>query len=158
MARGSEEYGDGAAELGLTGEGINVAIVDTGVDNSGFGQAHESLDDMDDDPLTDDPKFIAGWQPYAYCVQEGDFSCPEDGSKDPDDRAGHGTHTASTAIGTAGETNYCDDNCSGVAPGARLIDVKVLSDLGAGGYLIDCLLYTSPSPRDGLLSRMPSSA
>ena len=27
-------------------------------------------------------------------------------------------------------------------------------------YLLDkdCLLYTSPSPRDGLLSRMPSSA
>ena len=24
--------------------------------------------------------------------------------------------------------------------------------------LFDCLLYTSPSPRDGLLSRMPSSA
>ena len=24
--------------------------------------------------------------------------------------------------------------------------------------LNDCLLYTSPSPRDGLLSRMPSSA
>ena len=32
-----------------------------------------------------------------------------------------------------------------------------------GGYLLQprpgfCLLYTSPSPRDGLLSRMPSSA
>ena len=26
------------------------------------------------------------------------------------------------------------------------------------GYNIGCLLYTSPSPRDGLLSRMPSSA
>ena len=25
-------------------------------------------------------------------------------------------------------------------------------------YTYDCLLYTSPSPRDGLLSRMPSSA
>ena len=25
-------------------------------------------------------------------------------------------------------------------------------------YLWSCLLYTSPSPRDGLLSRMPSSA
>ena len=25
-------------------------------------------------------------------------------------------------------------------------------------YYQDCLLYTSPSPRDGLLSRMPSSA
>ena len=26
------------------------------------------------------------------------------------------------------------------------------------GELCSCLLYTSPSPRDGLLSRMPSSA
>ena len=26
------------------------------------------------------------------------------------------------------------------------------------GLLNTCLLYTSPSPRDGLLSRMPSSA
>ena len=26
------------------------------------------------------------------------------------------------------------------------------------GHLSHCLLYTSPSPRDGLLSRMPSSA
>ena len=25
-------------------------------------------------------------------------------------------------------------------------------------YIMTCLLYTSPSPRDGLLSRMPSSA
>ena len=30
-------------------------------------------------------------------------------------------------------------------------------DLVAVQYL-NCLLYTSPSPRDGLLSRMPSSA
>ena len=29
-------------------------------------------------------------------------------------------------------------------------------EFGAAGR--DCLLYTSPSPRDGLLSRMPSSA
>ena len=30
--------------------------------------------------------------------------------------------------------------------------------LKAGVQLPICLLYTSPSPRDGLLSRMPSSA
>ena len=29
---------------------------------------------------------------------------------------------------------------------------------GALDEWLDCLLYTSPSPRDGLLSRMPSSA
>ena len=28
----------------------------------------------------------------------------------------------------------------------------------AADHVNDCLLYTSPSPRDGLLSRMPSSA
>ena len=30
--------------------------------------------------------------------------------------------------------------------------------LDANNVFISCLLYTSPSPRDGLLSRMPSSA
>ena len=29
---------------------------------------------------------------------------------------------------------------------------------GFTALFMDCLLYTSPSPRDGLLSRMPSSA
>ena len=33
---------------------------------------------------------------------------------------------------------------------------KVIKDVGLQEYT--CLLYTSPSPRDGLLSRMPSSA
>ena len=31
-------------------------------------------------------------------------------------------------------------------------------DEATGGTVSTCLLYTSPSPRDGLLSRMPSSA
>ena len=43
---------------------------------------------------------------------------------------------------------------------------SVIVRLSEGGLLVynpvaptkDCLLYTSPSPRDGLLSRMPSSA
>ena len=40
--------------------------------------------------------------------------------------------------------------------------LDMLDDLGFASTLIaqglNCLLYTSPSPRDGLLSRMPSSA
>ena len=36
------------------------------------------------------------------------------------------------------------------------VSTKVQPDLD--GRILDCLLYTSPSPRDGLLSRMPSSA
>ena len=38
----------------------------------------------------------------------------------------------------------------------RIEAVEILGTM-LGGYNI-CLLYTSPSPRDGLLSRMPSSA
>ena len=39
-------------------------------------------------------------------------------------------------------------------------EIKPLIELSFGGYDLSftCLLYTSPSPRDGLLSRMPSSA
>ena len=35
--------------------------------------------------------------------------------------------------------------------------IKILSKSVDENYYV-CLLYTSPSPRDGLLSRMPSSA
>ena len=35
---------------------------------------------------------------------------------------------------------------------------EVVCDRLSHIYNYDCLLYTSPSPRDGLLSRMPSSA
>ena len=34
----------------------------------------------------------------------------------------------------------------------------VLTTMPEAGFINCCLLYTSPSPRDGLLSRMPSSA
>ena len=40
--------------------------------------------------------------------------------------------------------------------------IKDAEDKGASAIIVNniknCLLYTSPSPRDGLLSRMPSSA
>ena len=36
--------------------------------------------------------------------------------------------------------------------------MKEISDLLGDGKSYDCLLYTSPSPRDATLSRMPSSA
>ena len=39
-----------------------------------------------------------------------------------------------------------------------ITDVDVLRTAGPFALCRICLLYTSPSPRDGLLSRMPSSA
>ena len=42
----------------------------------------------------------------------------------------------------------------------EITDTLSISDFAIEGFLEGkcCLLYTSPSPRDGLLSRMPSSA
>jgi subtilisin family serine protease len=49
-------------------------------------------------------------------------------SPDAKDRDGHGTHVASTAAGTGAK----DARFKGVAPGARLINAKVLDDQGVG--------------------------
>ena len=43
--------------------------------------------------------------------------------------------------------------CLDVDITGALDTAATITDMGG-----DCLLYTSPSPRDGLLSRMPSSA
>ena len=40
----------------------------------------------------------------------------------------------------------------------QLIELKAELNRVKADLMDDCLLYTSPSPRDGLLSRMPSSA
>ena len=41
---------------------------------------------------------------------------------------------------------------------AECLVVHVQREALLGAVEVGCLLYTSPSPRDGLLSRMPSSA
>ena len=60
-----------------------------------------------------------------------------------------------------------DKSCDWLIVGAGytgLSAARKLSELNPGKKIIivdaqlACLLYTSPSPRDGLLSRMPSSA
>ncbi|MEE9151919.1 MAG: hypothetical protein V3U20_08830, partial [Thermoplasmata archaeon] len=78
-ARESGEYSPNTAEdMGpYTGEGISIAILDTGVDDGGFtpSQRHDSLDDLDDNPATSDQKRIAG----VDFTQEETFLTPRDG-------------------------------------------------------------------------------
>ena len=66
-------------------------------------------------------------------------------------------NTVSDTIKFTGNTNNTDVLESNGAPkdGLQIIVVQVNAREQLGSY---CLLYTSPSPRDGLLSRMPSSA
>ncbi|MFE0514702.1 S8 family peptidase [Streptomyces sp. NPDC058964] len=59
-------------------------------------------------------------------VEEHNFS----NSPTTDDLFGHGTHVASIAAGTGAKS---DGKYKGVAPGAQLLDGKVLNDTGQGG-------------------------
>ncbi len=94
----------------------------------------------------------------------------------------HGHGDALLAAGGSGVANQGLTGCDGVTAGAvadtivgpynvlpdvddtvaAVIVEPVAANMGliapAPGFLEGCLLYTSPSPRDGLLSRMPSSA
>jgi subtilisin family serine protease len=111
-ARDSQEYSpDTAWELGYTGKGINIAMLDTGVDDD-----HPSLRG----------KFIAG---VDFAGGTGQVT-PKDGRYNPDDDIGHGTSTAGTAMGTGG----MDGMYMGIAPDARLIDVRIT--LGRGGSIL----------------------
>lgn len=112
-------------EAGLDGTGVVVAVLDTGVNDepdqvSPTYPGHESLQG----------KFLGGGEFYF-----GDplLNTPLASSMNPQDHGSaassyHATHVAGTAIGTGGPDGFF----AGVAPAARLVDCKVLSDAGAG--------------------------
>ena len=60
------------------------------------------------------------------------------------------------------ESGLSGARCSGVsgtaAAGGKEEHLGAVDSEVRGADITGCLLYTSPSPRDGLLSRMPSSA
>jgi serine protease AprX len=95
--------------LGYDGEGVTVAIIDTGIDDE-----HQGLDDLDDDPATDDPKVIAFYDAQNHPNQD-------DGTYEPYDNHGHGTHCAGIAAGTGAPGG----TYIGVAPQATLVGVKI---------------------------------
>ena len=105
---------------GIYGNGISIAIVDTGVDN-----AHVGLDDMDDNIQTmDDLKVVA----YYDAVQDN-LVCSPCLPGESLDSGTHGTHVAGIAAGTGdGETAPDGSRHIGVAPKASLVNVLSCCD------------------------------
>ena len=130
--RSSDIFSETMMDYGYDGSGVVIAIADTGVDNE-----HFSLDDFSDDNTDNeaepdelpDPKWVAGCDSTSWNQQDCD-----DGADDPDDGDGHGTHVAGIALGTGGP----DRENQGYAPGAYLVDIKVMTDAGASnsGYTV----------------------
>ena len=106
-------------DTGYTGEGVTMAIIDTGIDGN-----HTALDDLDDDNTTNDPKIVAF---YDAINNPGATNGTE---IFPYDDNGHGTHCAGITAGT-GAPNY---QHVGVAPHANLVGVKVLDGGGSGSF------------------------
>ena len=61
-------------------------------------------------------------------------------------------------ISLATDRSVCADCDLVVEAVPEILDLKTSIFAELDGICKPCLLYTSPSPRDGLLSRMPSSA
>ena len=97
-------------EQGTIGEGVTVAIVDTGLGK------HPGLDKNSEGKKRDR---IIGWMDFVQ------------GSAAPSDPNGHGTHIAgiiaNSQVGPDGEWN-------GIAPGVGLVGVRVLDSQGYGTY------------------------
>ena len=110
-ARGSQTYSPLSVwDMGFTGRGVGVAIIDGGVDDE-----HPDLKG----------RFVAG---VDLTVPDTPLT-PRDGSLNPDDNGGHGTFCAGCIMGNG---NSSDGRIMGVAPEATLIDVKVYRALEAG--------------------------
>ena len=102
---------DLAWEQGALGQGIGVAVIDTGIDDKhpGFKKGiNGKKRDM-----------VVAWKDFV------------DGKKKPVDPNGHGTHIAGII---ANAEKGADGEFNGMAPAVNLIGVRVLDKTGAGDY------------------------
>ncbi|MFC3959516.1 S8 family serine peptidase [Halovivax cerinus] len=122
------------SELGLTGDGRSVAVIDTGIDynhpdlgGSGDQSAAYTAESEADRTLTGPagdvhPRISHGWDYVGAGYDAGDPEADEPNpDPDPMDPQGHGTHVS----GIVGADAADEDGVTGVAPDATLGAYKI---------------------------------
>ena len=111
-----------SAAPGLQGHGIVIAFLDTGINDASEGAfpGHESLRG----------RALGG---AVFVTADSVSQTPHAGSTNPSDHGGvqthaHATHVAGIAVGAGAPNGFG----AGIAPAARFIDIKALTDSGVG--------------------------
>ncbi|GAA1965072.1 hypothetical protein GCM10009798_26660 [Nocardioides panacihumi] len=157
-----------AYDAGITGEGVLVGVIDTGI-----WPEHPSF--ADDGTLPAAPVLAGDSCQFGNTLanpNDKDFTCNDKlvGARDmtttyravegaePDefvsarDDEGHGTHTASTAAGDAGVKAFIHgkyvDTTSGIAPRAQIVAYKALGN--NGGFGSDLMSSIDQAVADGV--------
>jgi subtilisin family serine protease len=112
----------------LTGAGIVVGVLDTGINDApnGLYPGHEDVIGKVVGGAVYDGPGPAGYTPWNASVNPAQSS--------PGLNGYHGTHIAGSVAGASRSRLV-----GGVAPGARLVDVKVLGDQGSGSGVAEGL-------------------
>lgn len=125
-------------EFGITGEGIVVGNIDSGVDYLHPSLARSYRGNLGNGNFTHDYNW---WDPAHVCPGAPSEPC---------DNVAHGTHTMGTMVGGDGSGPLPDD--VGVAPGARWIAAKGCEDLFGcteGSLLSAAQFMLAPTDRAG---------
>ncbi|MFW7379151.1 MAG: S8 family serine peptidase [Oligoflexus sp.] len=150
-------------ELGITGKGVSVGVIDTGIDYThkmfggpGTSEFYQSVDPTIIDAPFPTDKVIGGYDFAGSNFDSGAsnwrlrFPQPD---PDPLDESGHGTHVAGTIAGVGDDINTYD----GVAPDALLYALKVFGRRGStsDAVVIASLEYAAnPSGNFDLTDRL----
>ncbi|MGN7410763.1 S8 family serine peptidase [Sporosarcina sp. SAFN-010] len=129
---------------GITGEGVKVGVIDTGIDynHPDLASAYNGYQSSEGkDPATIDPDSVKGWDfveddadpmetTYKDWLKSGQ---PEFDPYQSSYYTSHGTHVSGTVAGQ--QENDVDYAVKGVAPGIELYGYRVLGPYGMGDMI-----------------------
>ena len=176
----NKQYGDG--NVGIHGEGVKIAVIDTGLDytHTNFGgPGTPNYAGITDKSPVPNAYFPTAKVPFGYDFAGNNYNadCPggtctagQSDTPDPDpnplDSAGHGTACASLIAGfgvnPGGSTymgNYDDSTpietmkiSPGMAPRAQLIPLRIFGSAGSTNLTTEAIEYAMDPNGDGDLS------